>query len=123
MAHTLAEARRQTELAQEADQRERRGLERDVARTGTEIGRVATAVPVETARLAELNERLRVSEVRLAEIRDERDRLSSETVTEQEVVEALSAFDPAWELRTAAAEGNWTMQRRTFGTGGRVAIM
>lgn len=97
VASTLAEARRQTDGALEALRRERRGVERDLTKIGTEIRRIASAEEIDTDRLAALNERAGFGERRLAEIQDEVDRLEQETVTGPEVAEALAEFDPVWE--------------------------
>jgi site-specific DNA recombinase len=48
-------------------------------------------------RLADLQERIGTIEHRMSEIRSELATIDSETVSEEEVAEALKAFDPVWE--------------------------
>ena len=48
------------------------------------------------SRLADLQERLRIAERRLTEIDEEAAALGRQVVGQQEVAQALSAFDPVW---------------------------
>ena len=52
------------------------------------------------ARLADLQERIRLAERRAMEVEDEAKVLREETVNEHDVVQALAAFDPVWDTLT-----------------------
>jgi hypothetical protein len=59
---------------------------------------VSSPVDFETSgRQADLLDRIRISEQRLTEIREESCRLRGEVVSEEEVKESLEQFDPVWE--------------------------
>ncbi|MEO2035921.1 MAG: recombinase family protein [Planctomycetaceae bacterium] len=100
---TLAEASKQTNESLVALEAERRSTDRDLARANTEMRSLALeAIGCEddspaTKRLADAQERVRLGEIRLTEIREETIRLRAEAVSEDEVVTALGDFDPMWE--------------------------
>ena len=64
-----------------------------VADTASSSGSAAT-------QLGDLNERIRIAEQRLTEIREDSLALSRQMVSTQEVTDALAAFDPVWETLT-----------------------
>ena len=97
VAETLAEVRRQTDETTSRLRKEQGRIERDVKEANAEMREVVAADSIDTSRMADLNERVRVGEQRLAEIRTEMERLQGETVTDGDVAEALAAFDPVWE--------------------------
>lgn len=55
---------------------------------------------VGSARLAELNDRIRTGEQAMTELRERAVALSREVVDEREVADALAAFEPVWETLT-----------------------
>lgn len=101
VAATLAEARRQVQESLDALTSERRGVESDLARASDELRAVVTAGGKDlTARLADLQERVRTAERRLSEIREESIRLQEETIDKDEATDALRRFDPVWDALT-----------------------
>ena len=98
VAETLQQARHRVEEDLGKLGAERRLLERELARCHAEVRRLAGDPSGQTGdRLADLSERIRKGETRLAEVQVEMDALSHEQVDEREVAEALGAFDPVWE--------------------------
>jgi site-specific DNA recombinase len=106
VAETVDQARRQSDEAIEALERERRDLERELARHGKEIRKLVGEITAtyaegaDSARLADLQERIATAQRRLAEVQHEVDRLSQSLVTEDEAAAALSAFQPVWGALT-----------------------
>jgi site-specific DNA recombinase len=47
--------------------------------------------------MADLQERIQTTEQRIAELRNDLDTLEAETVSPQELKQALEAFDPIWK--------------------------
>jgi len=97
VAETLAQIRRQGDEALAALRKEQRGIEQDLAQAGVEMRRLVADDNVDTSRMADVNDRLRLGEQRLAQIRTEVERVQAETVGVAEIAEALRAFDPVWE--------------------------
>ena len=103
---TIAEARRQGQSQLTQLKAERRGLECDLGRRHKEIRQLidelvpADGNPPATARLAELQERIRTAEQRTTEIREQAIVLGREIVDEREVANAMAVFDPVWETLT-----------------------
>lgn len=103
---TVAQARSQGESQVATLQTERRGLERELTRWNGEIRKLLDQiVPDEgntpaTARLADLQERIRGAERRATEIREEVVALSREIVDQREVAKAMAVFDPVWDSLT-----------------------
>ncbi len=106
VAETLQQARRQSELRTTELKSERRALERELSRRSADSRGLlgpATSGDVDSpavARLADLLERIRVGEARLAEIDDQLDHLRREALDEQLAAKALSQFDPVWNALT-----------------------
>jgi site-specific DNA recombinase len=84
---------------------ERHGLERSIEGWHAEIHALVAAGAVnggtpDIARMADLQERIRLAERRTTEIHEEIHALEGARVSEDEVRSALSAFDPVWETLT-----------------------
>ena len=103
LGQTIAQARGQGQSRVEELEAERRGLERDLGRWNGEVrGLLDQIAPNDgdtaaTARLADLQERIRVTERRATETREQVIAMSRKLVDEREVAKAMSAFDPVWE--------------------------
>jgi site-specific DNA recombinase len=103
---TVAQVREQGQRRLAELEAERRGLEKEILQWNGEIrslvGQIAPddGDAVATARLADLQERIRAAERRATEVREEILALSRSIVVEQEVAQALSIFDPVWESLT-----------------------
>jgi len=102
LARTLEQAKQQSRKGLEELQIERRRLERELARHGAEVRRLIdqAAAPGEsptTARLADLQERIRIGEQRATEVREQIIALSEKVVDEKELARTLSMFDPIWD--------------------------
>lgn len=101
-AATLAEASKQVGESLDALADERRTVERDLAPAASELHQLALETikcdgesPSSKA-LADTQERVRLGEVRLTEIREESISLRAETVSESEIARALGDFDGMW---------------------------
>jgi site-specific DNA recombinase len=103
LGKTVAQAKRQGESRVAELEAERRGLERELGRWNAEVrGLLDQIAPNDgntpaTARLADLQERIRVTERRATEVREQVIALSRKLVDEREVAKAMSVFDPVWE--------------------------
>jgi site-specific DNA recombinase len=101
VAETLAQARQQSEQRQAELTQEREGLETDLTWYHTEIRGLLAEPDVgserTTSRLADLQERIRLGERRLAEIEAELATLREQQIDESDLAQALAAFDPVWE--------------------------
>jgi len=103
---TIAQARKQGESRLSELEIERRATERDLGHWASELRALAGQIaPTNgdspaSARLADLQERIRIAEGRANEIREQADRLGGEILDEHEAIEALAAFDPVWEALT-----------------------
>jgi len=100
LAETLKETRTQGQKRIKELQIEQRGLERDLAHHTSELrklaGRLATN-GMATDRMADLQDRIRVTEQRATQVREELIGLGRELVDEKAVAKALELFDPVWE--------------------------
>ncbi len=104
LAETLEESRRQREEAIGKLEAERRALERGLSRDSRELRELAAQGSQDgaaTARMADLQDRVRSAEQRATEIREQVIAFSRELVDGGEVAEACSRFDPLWETLTA----------------------
>jgi site-specific DNA recombinase len=103
---TIAQARTLGQSQVEALEIESRRLERELTQWNNEIrGLLQKIVPSDgntpaTARLADLQERIRLAERRTTEVREQVITLSRSIVDEGEVANAISAFDPIWDSLT-----------------------
>lgn len=81
---------------------EERRLERELAGYPRELQNLAKPATGQdvglAARLADLQERIRSSEQRLIEVRDEAERLRHDLIDEVDVSRALAEFDPVWQV-------------------------
>jgi len=99
VAATLAEVRRQAEESLQRLESERATLNRQRRDDEAELRRLACSHESNgerLARLADLQERLRLVERRLTEIDEKLVTLSGNLVNEQEVAKALAEFDVVW---------------------------
>lgn len=81
---------------------ESRRLKRELGAHNAELRGLVVkgAEGIDTARLADLNERIAATERRLAEVADEAERLAREQIDQADVAKALAGFDPVWEQLT-----------------------
>ncbi len=95
IAETLAETRQQIEKTLDALDAERQGVQKDLVWADAEVRALldANSGPA-TSRLAVLQDRVRLSEQHLTEIREEEYRLRAELVDENDV---LRDFESLWE--------------------------
>jgi site-specific DNA recombinase len=101
LSRTLEQARKQSREGLDALQGERRRLERELAQHGAEVRKLMdqAGTPGESptaARLADLQERIRVAEQHATEVREQIIALGEKVVDEKELARALSLFDPVW---------------------------
>ncbi len=96
LAESIRQVRAQTQKAIADLERERRSIERELARRRKALKQPHTAVST-GAGDARQRDALRRSEARLTKVRERQLALSRDLVDEREVAQALSAFDPVWE--------------------------
>ncbi|OHB81023.1 MAG: resolvase [Planctomycetes bacterium RBG_16_64_10] len=120
---------RQSELV--ALESERRGLARELARWNDEVRKLVSQIAPgddtpATARLADLQERIRHAERRATEIRERVLALSRSIVSQQDVAKAMALFDPVWDSLTSAEQARIVellVERVDYdGATGKVAI-
>jgi len=103
LLETFVQASAQADTRLAELESEQRILERDLARWNGEVRALLEEVgrpnagDSAAARLADLQERLRTAEHRMADLRQETLALGREQVTQGEVEAALAAFDPVWD--------------------------
>ncbi len=103
---TVAQARKQGQSHVTELEAERRGLERELGKWNGEVRQLLDQIAPNdgdtpaTARLADLQERIRVTERRATEIREQAIALSHKLVDEREVTKVMSVFEPVWESLT-----------------------
>lgn len=104
VAKTLAQVSAQAGERFEELEREQRLIEREVRDTQGQVKQMLLSAGEDwggsasrTDRLADLNERIRHREKRLAEIRTEYRELEHSQIDEQDLRRALERFDPVWE--------------------------
>jgi hypothetical protein len=128
---TITQARLQAETQLAELEAERRGLERDVSRWTNEVRQTVAQSPLAatdatTARLADLQERIRLAELRANDIRLEATTIGHGLVDEREVAEALAEFDDVWQALTPREQTRFVqllIERVEYdGTTGDVAI-
>ena len=101
---TARHVREQNEAASKELTVELNVAQKELGRLQGELVKVA-ATPgngLRTDRLADLQERIRAAEIRAGEVRAELDALAAETVDEDDLRQALQAFDPVWKALNAA---------------------
>ena len=94
---TLRQMTSQHQKAESDLSTQQKQVERELARHGAALRKVIGEPGLDPAKLAILNEQIRMAEQRSTELREEKVRLEAERVDEAAVTAALSAFDPAWE--------------------------
>jgi len=103
ITETIVQAGSQARSQVAALDSERGGLERDLAHWNEEVHTLVRQIPpgdedtAQTARLADLQERIRGAERRATEIREQVLALNTSIVDEHEVATALAALDPVWD--------------------------
>ena len=101
IAATIRQARKQTKeqiVQLESEKtRVRRELQRSRGQVRRLVADTASSNGSTATRLGDLNERIRIAERRLTEIREDSLALTRQMVSTQEVTDALAAFDPVWE--------------------------
>lgn len=102
VAETIEQANRQTEAQRVALGRERRGLERELAKLTRELGELAALGHDGrlAGRLAEVGSRIDAGERRMAEIESQEGALARAQIDPDEAVQALAAFNPVWDTLT-----------------------
>jgi len=96
---TLAKCREQMESQRLADENELSGVERDLARLGRELSQTAgdaDSNPYASARLADINEKMRVAEEQAADLQHQIDEACDGVISKEEVDAALGKFDGVW---------------------------
>ncbi|MDA7980934.1 MAG: recombinase family protein [Pirellulales bacterium] len=99
VAATEAASRQQTEEVTERLSAERVALECQRRADEAELGHVL-ANGADAERLAEISDRMRKTEARLAEIRTELNELDNSAISEAAIAEALGDFTSLWEVLT-----------------------
>ncbi len=133
LASTLAQARKQNESGLAALQAERRRLERELAQHGAEVrtlvahvGASGNGETVATARLADLQEKMRSAEQRATLVREQIIAIDEKTVDGKELARSLSLFDPVWDSLSPGEQGrvlHLLLERVTYdGGAGTLAI-
>jgi site-specific DNA recombinase len=132
VAATLVEASNQIHESLDRMEAERRDIKRDLARANAEMRALALEAIGDAdgsracRQLADAQERIRLGEVRLTEIREETIRLRAEAICEDEVVAALGDFDAMWgalSLREQARVVQLLIERVEYdGDGGTVSV-
>jgi len=104
LAETLEESRHQREEAIGKLEVEKRTLERELHRHNAELRDLAAkgrSNGVTTDRMADVQDRIKFTEQRATEVREQIVALSRELVDAREVGQACSLFDPLWDTLTA----------------------
>ena len=129
LAETLGAARAEAKARIKELEAEKSGLTRELRRHNTQMRDLAGSVGsggTATDRMADLLERIRGAEQRLAEIREEMATLGRDLIDEKEAVQAMAAFNPVWEtltLREQARVLHLLVQRVDYdGDKGTVAV-
>jgi site-specific DNA recombinase len=100
LAETLEETRIQGHKRIAELKREKAALERDLKQNDSELRKLAGEIAEDgptTARMADLQERIRTAEQRATQVREELITLDRELIDEKEVAKALALFEPVWQ--------------------------
>jgi site-specific DNA recombinase len=103
LVETLSGARAEANARIKELEAEKVGLERELKRHNAqmrELAGTAGSGGTATDRMADLLDRIRGAEQRLAQVRDELTGLERGMIDENEAAKALAAFDPVWETLT-----------------------
>ncbi len=98
----IRQAQAQNKQAIESFQQEHRFLEKELKNLDSEVRRLVKSMDEQsgskkTARLAELQDRIRETEQRATEVREELLKAEGEHVDQEKMTTALSLFDPVWD--------------------------
>jgi site-specific DNA recombinase len=108
LAETLGAARAEAKARIKELEAEKSGLMRELGRHNAQMRDLAGSVGsggTATDRMADLLDRIRGVEQRLAEIREESATLGRDLIDEKEAARAMAAFDPVWETLTLREQG------------------
>ena len=103
LTETLSGARAEAKARASELTAEKSVLERELRRHNTQMRELAGAIGsggATTDRMADLLERVRGAEDRIAHVREALARLERDMIDENEAVRALAAFDPVWDTLT-----------------------
>ena len=103
LVETLSGARAEAKARIKELEAEKSGLERELKRHNAQMRDLAGTIGsggTTTDRMADLLDRIRGVEERLAQVREELTSLGRDMIDEDEAVRALAAFDPVWETLT-----------------------
>jgi site-specific DNA recombinase len=104
---TLAAAQEKNSAQVAEFEQERRGLERELTHADAEVRDLSVRIDIKDTnapgleRLATLQERFRVNEQRLSEIRTELANLKGQCIDENSLRLSLESFDPIWNALTS----------------------
>jgi len=129
LVETLGGARAEAKDRMKELEAEKTVLERELKRHNAQMRELAGAAGsggATTDRMADLLDRIRGAEQRLAQVHDELTRLERGMIDENEAAKAMAAFDPVWEtltLREQARVLNLLIQRVDYdGDKGTVSV-
>ncbi|MDO9068536.1 MAG: zinc ribbon domain-containing protein [Deltaproteobacteria bacterium] len=129
LAETLGGARAEAKARIKELEAEKSGLARELGRHNAQMRDLAGSVGsggTATDRMADLLDRIRGMEQRLAAIREEMATLGRNLIDENEAARAMAAFDPVWETLTLREQGRVVrllIQRVDYdGDNGTVAV-
>lgn len=131
LAATLAQARQQNQAGLEQLEAERSRLERELTKQGSAVRKLLAEAGHEgqmptSARLADLQNNIRLAEQRATDVREQIIAIGQKTVDEKELAKALSMFDPVWDSLTPGEQGRvlqMLIERVTYdGRDGTLAI-
>jgi len=129
LAETLGGSRAEAKARASELAAEKSILERELGRHNTQMRELAGAIGsggATTDRMADLLDRVRGAEDRLAHVREELARVDRDMIDENEAARALAAFDPVWDtltLREQARVLHLLIQRVDYdGDKGTVAV-
>jgi site-specific DNA recombinase len=108
LVETLGGARAEAKVRIKELEAEKSILERELRRHNAQMGELAGTAGsggATTERMADLLDRIRGAEVRLAQVHGELARLGRDMIDEDEAARALAAFDPVWETLTLREQG------------------
>jgi site-specific DNA recombinase len=109
LQEVLAQVQDHGQSRREELQAEQRVLVKDLARWHADVRTLAKQIRqgegnAALARLADLQERIRIAEQRESEVRSEAEILEQQHIHEDEVRQALVSFDPLWEALTPSEQ-------------------
>ena len=129
LAETLEVARSEAKARINELEIEKRGLEQGLKRHSSELHKLAGSMAsseVNTAHMADLQERIQSAEQRASQIRAELIGLERQLIDENEAMRVMAAFDPVWEtlsLREQARVLRLLIQRVDYdGDKGTVSV-